>query len=118
MREFASLVFTAALAALLGSAGVPSLGTSPICADQVGQAEYLGGHVLYPAVSRVATQAEANADGREGSGGPGQRCAVPDALPCAPRATSGDGTDHCDARTPSSLLGFVGNPTTAPPLQT
>lgn len=118
MREFASLVFTAALAALLGSAGVPSLGASPICALQVGQVEHAGGYVLYPAASLGATQAEAEADRREGGGGPEQRRTVPDASPCAPRAASGTGTHRPDARTPCWLLGFAGHPTTAPPART
>lgn len=117
MRGFISLLFAAALAAHLGPAGAPSLGTSPACAGEVGVGGLAGEYVLYPAAALGATRAETLTDGRERSGGSGPRRALPEIRPSAPRIAAGAPDERPDARTPSSLQGFPGHPTTAPPIQ-
>ena len=117
VRGFVSLLFAAALAAHLGPAGAPSLGGGPTCADEAGVGDSGRSHLLYPAAVLGVTQAEAKTDGRERTGGTASRRVAPQAG-TNPAHVGADGTPRvARPSVPGWLLGLVGHPTTAPPLQ-
>jgi len=113
VREFASLFFVAALAARLGSAGAPS--SVPVTRCEADQRATSGvpAHVSGGAVG--ISPVEDPSTGADPTGGSTMRRSRHGTAHTGVRMESAVRASDTPRSAPSSLMGFSGHPSTAPP---